>query len=66
MNEEEYKFTNIDSFIKAMYQLSFDTNPGKYIEDYNKLGSIKEDVINKYFDMYVAISKKCPHIKTRR
>ncbi len=63
MNEEEYKFTNIDSFIKAMYQLSFDTNPGKYIEDYNKLGSIKEDVINKYFDMYVAISKKCPHIK---
>lgn len=60
--EKEYKFANIDGFIRAMYQLSPNSNPGKYIADYANLERIKEDIVNKFFDLFVGVSKKCPHI----
>lgn len=61
--QEEYKFAGTESFIKAMYQLSFDVHPGKYIEDYTKLEKIKEDIVEKFFAIYKAISQKCPNIR---
>lgn len=61
--QEEFKFTGTESFIKAMYQLSFDVHPGKYIEDYTKLEKIKEDIVKKFFTIYKAISLKCPNIR---